>query len=126
MSYSERIKILADIEGSQAKFSKKVGISPQSINKIISRGSGVNGETILAIAEAYPNLNIEWFVTGKGEMWKSDMSANRETPMTDDEKETLKDQIIALQKSEIQNLKRAILEKAPELAEYLNIDISKI
>ena len=125
MSYSERIKQLVEFEGSQAKFSKKVGLSPQSINRIINQGSGVNGDTILAIAEAYPKLSIEWFVTGEGKMWKAhvgEIPESREDRIIDSEKEEMMREMIELQKARIKELTRTILEKAPELAKYLDIE----
>lgn len=122
MSYSERVKNLVEYEGTQAKFCRKVGLSKQAVNRIINQGSGLNGETIVAIAEAYPNLNLDWFIAGKGEMWKPDVPAQRDVPLTPEDIVAMKDEIIALQKQQIENLKRAILEKAPELGKYLKIE----
>ena len=132
MSYHQRIKELINYEGSQVKFCEKTGLNPKTISKVVSTGSGVNGATIEAIALAYADfLNLEWFITGKGEMWKEgvtpDPDAFNDRPdLPDPEKEALKDEIIALQKAQIQNLKRAILDKAPELAKYLNIEGDEI
>lgn len=125
MSYSERIKQLVEFEGSQAKFSKKVGLSPQSINRIINQGSGVNGDTILAIAQSYPKLSMEWFITGEGEMWKASEDEIPESSgrsIDDSEKEEMMREMIELQKSQINMLKQAILEKAPELGKWLKLD----
>lgn len=122
MSISERLKALADFEGSQTNLAKKTGLTTQVISRTINKGAGIHSDTIIAIAEAYPNLSMEWFVTGKGEMWKADEPTVRETPMTDAEKELLKDEVIALQKARINELTRAILEKAPELGRYLRLE----
>lgn len=102
------------------------------ISRIINRGSGIHSDTLIAIAESYPNLSMEWFITGKGEMWKPDVPSVRETPMTDQEKDAMKDEMIELLKFQVNTMKKAILEKkkailekAPELAKYLNIDETK-
>lgn len=125
MSISERLKELADFEGSQTNLAKKTGLKSQVISRIINQGSGIHSDTLIAIAESYPNLSMEWFITGKGEMWKPDVPAVRETPMTDQEKDAMKDEMIGLLKFQVNTMKKAILEKAPELAKYLNIDETK-
>lgn len=124
MSVSERIKELCDFEGSQLSFAKKTGIQSQTISKIIARGSEIRSDNILAIAEAYPNLSMQWFITGKGAMWMDEDSGQvaRSHPMSDEEKELLKDEIIALQKKRIKELEREIQAKNPELAKRLGIE----
>lgn len=122
MSIAERLKALADFEGSQTNLAKKTGLTTQVISRTINKGAGIHSDTMIAVAEAYPNLNLEWFITGKGEMWKSDISEKREEPLTEDEKDALKDEIIALQKTRIKQLEQEIKDKNPELAKRLGIE----
>lgn len=52
----------------QTAFEKKVGIA----NGYISHNKGsIGSETISKISDAYPDLNLGWLITGKGEMLKS-------------------------------------------------------
>ena len=124
MSVSERIKELCEFEGSQISFAKKTGIQSQTISKIIARGSEIRSDNILAIAEAYPNLSMQWFITGKGAMWMDEDTGQvvRSNPMSDEEKELLKDEIIALQKARIKQLEQEIKVRNPEIAKRLGIE----
>ena len=121
MSYSERIKLLVEIEGSQANFCAKTGLNKQTVSKIVNRGSGVNGDTISAVVEAYPDLNAEWFVTGVGEMWKTDTQTSSNTQVNGAQND-LKDEIIALQKKRIAMLEQAIVKGAPHLMGQLGLE----
>lgn len=78
MSVSERLKVLCDLEGSIANFSKKTGIKAQTIGRIINEGTGIRSNTVDFISQAYPNLNIHWLMTGSGEMWL-DKNSNDQT-----------------------------------------------
>lgn len=122
MSISECIEALVDYEGSQRKFAEKTGIAQTTISRMVSKQGNIRSDNILAIVEAYPNLNVKWLITGEGEMWISENEQPRETPLSDDEKEAMKDEMIELLKFQVNTMKKAILEKAPELAKYLNLE----
>lgn len=122
MPISDRLRQLAYHAGSQSNLAKKAGLRSQVISRIINKGAGIHSDTILAIAKAYPDLNLEWFITGEGPMWKPKSSISSEAPKSDKEKEGLKDEIIALQRTQLNLLKRAIREKAPELGADLNLE----
>lgn len=122
MSISERIGAICEFEGSQKKFSEKTGIKQQTVSGMVSRQANIRSDNIIAIAEAYPNLSMEWLITGQGEMWKAEIPAVREVPLTDKEKEDMMREMIELQKSQINMLKQAILEKAPELGKWLKLE----
>jgi hypothetical protein len=58
-------------------------------------------------------------------MWKASEDEIPETsgkPIDDSEKEEMMREMIELQKSQINMLKQAILEKAPELGKWLKLD----
>ncbi|MEZ4991865.1 MAG: helix-turn-helix transcriptional regulator [Saprospiraceae bacterium] len=122
MSISERIGLICEFEGSQKKFSEKTGIKQQTVSGMVSRQANIRSDNIIAIAEAYPNLSMEWLITGQGEMWKPEKEDERIEPMEDTEKELLKDEVISLLKKQIRMMTQAILEKSPELAEYLRLE----
>lgn len=64
-----RLKTFAESRGlTQYRMAKDMGISQPTITRYF-QGIGEPAGGILAkIAEAYPDLNIRWLLTGKGEM----------------------------------------------------------
>lgn len=65
--------------------SVKTRMAQTTISRIAFRQADIRSNSILAIVEACPNLNVERLVTGKGEIWKHDEPQEREKPMTDGE-----------------------------------------
>lgn len=53
-------------------FEKKIGASNGLIRKSIANNTEIQGKWLTLIAENYPNLNVEWLLTGKGQMLKSE------------------------------------------------------
>lgn len=53
----------------QGKFEKMTGIGNGTINNI---KNGISTPKLEKIIEAYPNLNIEWLITGEGNMLKKE------------------------------------------------------
>lgn len=69
MSVKERIKIFIEYENiSIVGFEKSIKASNGYVNSI-SKSIGL--DKLNSIIEIYPNLNIEWLLTGSGEMLKS-------------------------------------------------------
>lgn len=67
-SVKERIKeFLAHLGLGQNKFEERVGFSNGYINNVKSIGS----DKLNKIITEYPLLNLEWLITGKGEMFKT-------------------------------------------------------
>jgi len=80
MSASERLKHLLDSQNlSVTQFGKKVGVSRDTLNKMFAKGSDPKLHLLQKCLELYPNLNIEWLILGKGEMWK--MEAEKMTKL---------------------------------------------
>lgn len=70
MSVKSRVKAFCEHLGiSTSAFEKSIGVSNGYVNSI-SKSIGL--EKISAILEKYSTLNIEWLLTGKGDMLKSD------------------------------------------------------
>lgn len=68
MSVKDRIKTFIDYNNqSISLFEKSINASNGYINSI-SKSIGL--DKLLLIIEKYPNLNVEWLLTGKGEMIK--------------------------------------------------------
>lgn len=74
----ERIKeFLSYLNMGQNRFEERVGFSNGYINNVKSLGS----DKINKIANAYPELNAEWLLTGKGQMLKGDLD-NQDSNVT--------------------------------------------
>lgn len=68
LTQKERILQFLDKEGiSKNKFYSQTGVS----NGTLDKKSGITGETILKIYNAYPEINLQWLIAGKGDMMKS-------------------------------------------------------
>lgn len=62
------IKFLAYLKIGQGKFEKNCGLSNGTVNNI--KEGGITTQKVEKILLAYPNLNIDWLITGRGEMEK--------------------------------------------------------
>lgn len=127
MSLSQRLLEIVKFEGKQKIVAEKINTSTQSISKTITQDRGIAGSTIVAIAEAYPQLNMRWFLTGQGESGLDGVAS--EVKQEDPEKEMLKEELLQVYKDktgmlerEVRMLKREIKEHAPTLASRLEIE----
>lgn len=65
----DRILKIADFkEISLAKFSRKIGVSSSYFSKQKANSANVGSQVLNKITEVYPEINIYWVLTGKGEM----------------------------------------------------------
>lgn len=71
MTVKDRIKAFCKAEKTTVSaFEKSIGVSNGYVNAI-SRSIGI--DNLNTIIEIYSNLNIEWLLTGRGEMYKSNV-----------------------------------------------------
>lgn len=69
----ERIKQLIDNEGITVRaFEKLISASNGLIRKAITNNSDIQSKWLEPIVDNFPQYNVEWLITGKGEMLKSD------------------------------------------------------
>ncbi len=127
MSLSQRLMTLSRFEGNHTKLAAKIGTTTQSISKIVKNDLGISGKSIVAIAEAYPQLNMRWFLTGQGESGLDGVAP--EVKPEDPEKELLKEELLQVYKDKtgmleekVKMLEREIREQAPDLAARLEIE----
>lgn len=74
------LEFLQHLKIGQNAFEKKVGIS----NGYIAHSKGSFGAAIIAkIADAYPELNTEWLLTGKGSMQNPPKNPFSQMPETE-------------------------------------------
>ena len=59
----------------QAQFADSIEVARASISHILAGRNKPGFDFIENLAKHYPALNIEWFITGKGRMYKSALEA---------------------------------------------------
>ena len=55
----------------QSQFADSINVARASISHILAGRNKPGFEFIENVAKRYPSLNIEWFITGRGKMYKS-------------------------------------------------------
>lgn len=55
---------------SQSQFADNIGVARANVSHILAGRNRPGFDFIEAIAKRYPTLNLEWFITGKGKMYK--------------------------------------------------------
>lgn len=69
MDITERLQLFMQHEGvTTYQMNKNAGLSRALLSKAIEKHQGLNSTTIKRISDTYPNLNIDWLVTGRGVM----------------------------------------------------------
>ena len=62
-------KLIKTLDISVRDFEITIGVSINRIQKSIERDSTIKGDVLNKIVEKYPNVNEQWLLTGKGEMF---------------------------------------------------------
>lgn len=61
---------------SKAQFADSIKVARAGISHIMSGRNNPSYEFIVNTMEAYPLLNIEWLLTGRGNMYKTEQTGN--------------------------------------------------
>lgn len=64
-------------------FEQSINASDGMIRRAIANKTDIQSKWLSVIAENYPNLNIDWLITGKGNMLKGKLSATTENDNVD-------------------------------------------
>lgn len=65
----ERIRSVMEYAGmTQQEFALRLGISPATLSSIFTGRTNPSQKQVLAIHEAFPEINISWLMFGEGEM----------------------------------------------------------
>lgn len=73
MSISKRISnLITEKKMSISAFEKKIGVGNAVVVSIIRRDSNVSGDVLSKILNIFPELDANWLITGKGNMYKND------------------------------------------------------
>ena len=60
----------------QAQFADIIGVARASVSHILAGRNKPGFDFILGMARHYPDLNLEWLITGKGRMYKEGSAVN--------------------------------------------------
>ena len=98
-------------------FEKSIGMSNASLGKSLKTGGTIGADKLGNILTAYPEINLYWLVTGKGEMLTSESRDEVEEVRANDKSmpERLLD-IIEGQKKQIETLLKMLQEKDEEIS----------
>lgn len=135
MSFGKRIKQYIDYKGLNiSSFEDKSTLTNGAIHRVVKNDTTLNGESIAAIGENWTDLNLNWLMTGTGEMLlnasvvqEPGNEYNKGAKAFDEIKwckDALKraDEQIALQKDMIETLKQ-IIEDQKKAAKQAGIDL---
>ncbi|WP_195760056.1 hypothetical protein [Flavobacterium sp. LC2016-23] len=124
MKAIERLKQYIDFKGlNNSLFEKEIGMSNGYIGTQLKRKADLGEGVIIKILDNCLDIDLEWLITGKGNMIKGDQSKN-ENKVRDDEKdreiERLKDKNQDLQTIN-ELLKRSLSELDKRKADFQTI-----
>lgn len=73
----ERIKEYIDTKGiSVREFCRQINVSPS----FLSRDAEISSDKVLNIINTFPEISVEWLITGNGEMIKNDSDHSHPVP----------------------------------------------
>lgn len=98
----------------QAQFADSIGVARAGISHILGGRNKPGYDFIVSMTKAYPNLNIEWLLTGKGKMYKS--SAESIQPLVVEQNE---DDLFSY-KPDFEDVNMPITEKNPVTEEEVS------
>ena len=71
MAIKDRLKLIMDDKGlNNGEFAKEIGVVQSTISNIFgARGTNPSTDVLLRLHKRYPNINLEWLLTGEGTMY---------------------------------------------------------
>lgn len=69
----------------QAQFADSIGVARAGISHILGGRNKPGYDFIVSMVKVYPNLNIEWLLTGKGKMYKTSSESIQPIVMRENE-----------------------------------------
>ncbi len=124
------------------RFADKIGVQRSSISHILSGRNKPSYDFLLKTLEAFPLLNAEWLLTGKGKMYKSETlgqaslfdqvtSEENDKPVVNEDKSSLKQALrenvdmrnISVENEEVERVENVVYKSKQEKK---NINIEKI
>lgn len=85
MTVPERLQLFLDTQDVNAyQVNKLAGLSKGLLTKALQGRKGLSSQSLEQILLAYPALNPDWLMTGRGEMMRSDAPAEQNAPLPPD------------------------------------------
>lgn len=72
----ERIKKIVDEkeQGNYTSFSKRIGMKQNTLSQQMTGKRGLSIDVIVGIANGYPEINLDWLITGSGGMVRKEIN----------------------------------------------------
>lgn len=68
---NQRLQQLINAEGlTQSQFADKIGVAKASVSHILAGRNKPGFDFIESLSRQFPNLSLEWLISGKGRMYK--------------------------------------------------------
>lgn len=114
------------------KFSSLISTNESTIRKILSKNTSIQSNNLQKIAENFPQINLDWLITGRGEMLLMEQQQEKQqktpSPVADDTQlQRLQDLLEAKQEtiSVLQETNNNLLSEIQQLRNYVNVTSSK-
>ena len=118
----EQLKEIMNHYGLNAtRFSDEIGVQRSSISHILSGRNQPSYEFILKIIKSFPEINVEWLITGKGNIEKY---YEKNTVIQKDSFKNTEDNMNRIQKSEDneEDIKAINIDKNDNLNKFTDVN----
>lgn len=126
MTLRERfIKILETADLSQTEFAGKSGYSRAALTNFINeRTTQPKVDFFLAVKKLFPTLNLNWLITGQGDIWDGPPPAELKDLHLPSESITAPQQTLLLRllTQKLKTIADTLQQKAPDLYRELDLD----
>lgn len=112
----ERLAAFIDSIGVSVRaFELNIKASNGLIRKAIAKNTDIQSKWLCAIAENYPQLDINWLLTGKGDMIRDNSTCNSESYPTPPLKDNLIYTLYKEKEAKIEELNAKLLQMSEEI-----------
>lgn len=102
------LQFLAAENISQAQFADTIEVARATVSHVIAGRNKPGFDFIESISHHYPDLNIEWLITGKGKMYKSNSTETSNIPTPSVQKNTSIEDLFSSENENVANEDTAI------------------
>lgn len=102
------LQFLAAENISQAQFADTIEVARATVSHVIAGRNKPGFDFIESISHHYPDLNIEWLITGKGKMYKSNGVESIAATQSPIQKNTSNDELFSFENESLPNEGEAI------------------
>lgn len=127
----DRLKQIIEYYGIKARpFEIKISVSEGTISKFLAGKIGIKAETLQKINAIFPDINLDWLITGRGSMFYTISNATRADIPTPAKQPNIEALQVAADERErtikvLQDTNKNLLEEIQQLRAYVNTTSSK-